>query len=163
MIWVVLEEVFADLDGWMLETNADYASQSLPPLRPIMIRIIGQTALLEANVDLPLVATQDVDAVARWSDDAVRHKLSELLEARGKLLDPLAHEAWMPKDTRYIPFFSGRLVTAELAMAEYVLISKARTAPVKNRVLLTDYLAAGPSPLFLQLARRYAIDLDALL
>jgi hypothetical protein len=159
----VLEEVFEKLDGWMLETNADYASQSLPLLRPIIIRIIGQTALLEANVKLPLAATQDVDAVARWSDDAVRRKLCELLEARGKMLDPLAHEAWMPEDTRYMPFFSGRLVTAQLAMPEYVLISKAKTAPAKNRVLLTDYLAAGPSPLFLQLARRYAIDLEALI
>jgi hypothetical protein len=159
----VLEEVFKNLDGWMLETNADFASQSLPPLRPIIIRIIGQTALLEANVNLPLAATQDVDAVARWSDDAVRRKLSELLEARGKMLDPLAHEAWMPEDTQYMPFFSGRLVTAQLAMPEYVLVSKAKTAPIKNRVLLTDYLAAGPSSLFLQLAQRYAIDLESLI
>ncbi len=158
-----LLELFAALDAWMARANAGCLAEALSPLRPVTIRIIGQAALFAAELDLPLATTMDVDAIARWPDDRVRTALIELLEKQGKFLDPVAHEAWMPDETQFATLYSGHWVIVEFALPEYVLISKAKKAPVKNRVLLTDYLASGPSSLFLDLARRYDLDLDTLL
>lgn len=50
-----------------------------------------------------------------------------------------------------------------IAEPEAVLVSKALKAPDKNRVLITDYLAHGPSPRFLALAEKYHVDLEQFL
>lgn len=158
-----LAPVFEALDAWMAAENLAYQSEGLAIMHPVEIRIIGQSALFEAKLSLALAATRDVDAIADWRDDGVRRKLVDLLHAHGKELDPVAHEAWMPAETEYADLFRGKWVTARVARAEYVLISKAMKAPVKNRVLLIDYLAAGPSELFFELVDRYHVDLEAVL
>ena len=68
----------------------------------------------------------------------------------------------MPAETGYDDLYRGRWVTATVAQPEYVLISKARTAPRKNRNLLLEYVAKGGSALFFALAERHGVDLDAL-
>ncbi len=159
----MLATVFRKLDAWMLVQSLSYEAEGLAPMAPVEIRVIGQTALLEANLGLALAATRDVDAIATWTDDEARRKLAQLLQAGGKELDPVAHEAWMPQETEYDTLVAGRFVTGLIARPEYVLVSKAKYAPAKNRVLITDYIAAGASPLFFELAERYQVDLEALL
>jgi hypothetical protein len=121
--------------------------------------VLGQAALLEAALPLRLAATRDVDVRADY-DDAVRRKFESLLAAQGRDLDPVGHEAWMPRETRYEEIFRGRFVRLMLADPEAVLISKARSAARKNRRLLTEYLALGPSDRFFELAAKYQIDLE---
>jgi len=158
-----LARVFEALDAWMAAENLAYQSEGLAIMQAVEIRIIGQSALFEAKLGLALAATRDVDTIANWRDDGVRQKLVDILLAYGKELDPVAREAWMPAETEYVDLFRGKWVTARVARAEYVLISKAKKARVKNRVLLVDYLAAGPSDLFLELVERYQVDLEGLL
>ena len=95
-----MEEVLRALDQWVVSENAAAATEGLPAHKPCTIRVVGQLALLEAGVGLVLAATQDVDAYADF-EWPVQKKLEELLVARGKLLDPLGHEAWMPEETEY--------------------------------------------------------------
>ena len=56
--------------------------------------------------------------------------------------------------------FRGKFVRLLLADADAILISKAKMAPAKNRQLLTEYLALGPSDRFLELAQKYDVDLE---
>ncbi|MDX2051889.1 MAG: hypothetical protein SFV15_05810 [Polyangiaceae bacterium] len=124
--------------------------------------MFGQTALIEARVPLTLAATQDVDVRADYTY-AVEREFERLLMAQGRVLDPLGHEAWMPRETRYADVFHGKWVRVALADPDAVLISKALKAPMKNAPLITEYLAAGASERFLQLATKYHVDLERFL
>ncbi len=156
---MVLRKVAEKLDAWVVGQNVAAASESLPRHRPCTIRVLGQTALLEAGLSLRLAATLDVDVRADY-DDAVRREFERLLAAEGRELDPVAHEIWMPRETRYVDFYAGRFVRLVLAEPEAVLVSKALKAPLKNGPLVTEYLALGPSERFLSLARKYRLDLE---
>ncbi len=78
-------------------------------------------------------------------------------------LDPLGNEVWMPDETKFVEKFVGSYVRVLVALPEYILLSKALKAPVKNKKLIRDYLALGPSQIFLDLANKYEIDLEQFL
>jgi len=78
----------------------------------------------------------------------------------GRELDPVGHEVWMPRETRYDTIYTGRFVKLCLADPEAVLLSKALKAPLKNRPLIIEYLAGGAGRRFLDLADKYHLDLE---
>ena len=86
----MLRDVFRQLDEWIARENADARAQGLPTDKACQVRVLGQTALLEAKVSLSLAATQDVDVYATWSSKVERH-FAGLLRREGKHLDPLGH------------------------------------------------------------------------
>lgn len=155
----MLREVAERLDAWMIDQNVELRAEGLPTLRPCEIKVVGQAALLEAGLPLRLAATRDVDVKASF-EHVVERELRRLLEERGRELDAVGHEVWMPRETRFAPLYSGKLVTVLLADPEAVLLSKALKAPAKNRPLVIEYLARGASQRFLQLAERYGLDLE---
>jgi hypothetical protein len=57
----------------------------------------------------------------------------------------------------------GPFVRLLLAEPEAILLSKAIKAPDKNRALITEYLAQGASDRFLELAKKYNLDLEQFL
>lgn len=118
-----------------------------------------QSALIERKLKLPLIATLDVDAYANF-DYSVMRAFEALLLKKGRTFDRHSHEIWMPKETEYDVIFAGKLVTGRVAQADYVLVSKAKMAPAKNRALIAAYLAAGASRRFLRLAAAYKVKLD---
>lgn len=88
-------------------------------------------ALIEREVKLTLVATQDVDISANLSH-AARKEFERLLAKRDLVLDSVGHEAWMPAETEYETFFSGKFVTLKVADEECILLSKAAKAPKRT-------------------------------
>lgn len=155
-------QVFERLDAWVAKENAVLRADGLPGYRTCEIRVLGQTALLLADTGLHLAATQDVDVRADYPF-AVQKKFEALLAREGLHLDPVGHEAWMPAETEYREIYAGVNVRGLIAEADFVLISKALKAPAKNRTLLVEYLAWGPSERFLELAETYDVDLEAFL
>ena len=155
----MLREIAAQLDDWFVKRAKEARAEGAISPRACTIFVHGQMALFAREVNLPLVATQDVDVRADF-DYAARKEFERLLAKRNLVLDPVGHEAWMPQETVYERFFSGRFVTLTVADAECVLLSKALKAPGKNRSLLTEYLASGPSARFMELAARYNLDLE---
>ena len=155
----MLIEIAELLEGFVVQQNLQARSEGVLALRPCVIKLLGQTALLEAKVALTLAATKDVDVYADY-DFAIEQEFRRLLSARGRELDSLGGEVWMPKETTYQPLFVGRFVELFVADAEAVLVSKGLKAPRKNQPLLTEYLAGGPSARFLKLARKYRLDLE---
>jgi len=155
----VLVRLAEELDAWVLEQNASARAEGLLTIRPCTIRVLGQTALFEANVPLTLAATRDVDVLADYQD-SVRREFERLLSTEGRDLDPLVQEIWMPTETQYSDLYAGKFVRLLLAEPEAVLVSKASKAPAKNRPLLTEYLATGASERFMKLAAKYHVDLE---
>jgi hypothetical protein len=158
----VLVEVAERLESFVVERNLEARRDGLILLRPCVIKLLGQTALIEAKVSLTLAATNDVDVYADY-EFAVEQEFRRLLATKGHELDSLGREVWMPAETTYQPLFTGQYIKLLVADHESVLVSKGLKAARKNRALLTEYLARGPSARFLQLARKYALDLEQFL
>lgn len=155
----MLKDLAAELDEWFVKQAQEAVSEGMASPRACTIRVHGQMALIEREVKLNLVATQDVDVTENLSG-AARKEFERLLAKRGLVLDPVGHEAWMPEETEYETFFAGTFVTLKVADEECVLLSKAAKAPKKNSALLTEYLARGPSERFVTLAAKYNVDLE---
>lgn len=163
MLWyMVLEQVAAKLDDWVIQQNLEARKEGLSTFRPCRIRVLGQMALLESRAPLQLILTNDVDVHADF-EHAVEVAFRRLLAAEGKLLDPVGNEVWMPRETRYRSVFKGAFVTLQIADMDAVLLSKALKAPAKNHALIVEYLAAGASERFFALATRYHLDLEVFL
>ena len=158
----MLVRIVQRLDAWITSENLAARADGLPTHSACTIKLLGQMALLERAAPLHLVATHDVNVYADYGD-AVRHAFRRFLQEAGKELDAVGHEVWMPRETRYDPLFRGSFVTFLVADTEAVLVSKALKAPQKNARLLTEYLAAGPSERFMQLAKKYRVTLERFL
>jgi hypothetical protein len=104
----------------------------------------------------------DVDAYANFVWPA-REKFCDILKKNHLIYDTLSNEIWMPEETRYVHLYKGYVVDGYYAESEYVLLSKVAKAPEKNRNLILQYIAKGPSQLFLALCEKYKIDLNEVL
>ncbi len=157
----MINQVFDQLDLWIEQKNQEAQTEGFLGINRVDIRIVGQTALLEANLHIYVAATIDVDT-KNQIEYSVRKKFSELLEVRGKILDPVGHEAWMPDETEYRQIFDGSNLSGYIAEPVFVILSKAKKAPVKNKDLIAEYLASVDlDQRIFQLARKYQVDLDA--
>src|SRR5689334_11188186 len=115
----MLREIGQKLDDWVAEQNAEARIEGRAQHRPCTIRVLGQTALMERDVKLGLAATKDVDVYADY-DHGVEREFRHLLEAAGHELDPVGHEIWMPRETRYDEFYQGQFVRLLLADSDAI-------------------------------------------
>ena len=160
LLLCMLKEVFGKLDAWITKENRARGARSVALLPKVQIRVIGQTALIEANLKLEIVATMDVDLMDQI-EHTIGQQFEELLKAFGKTVDPVGHEAWMPQETEYHEIFKGDWLIGSLAKPVFIVLSKAKFAPEKNRNLIVDYLASDDlDVLIFDLAEKYSVDLD---
>ncbi len=158
----MLRGIAQQLDLWIADRNVEAREDGLATFEPCTIRVLGQSALMEAKLPVTLLSTKDVDVRADYAYP-VQKEFERLLTSAGRVLDPLGHEAWMPRETRYLPIYGGRFVKLCIAEPEAVLVSKALKAPVKNRALVTEYLATCVTERFLTLAAKYSLNLEQFL
>ena len=155
----MLRQVIEQLDDFIAGQNREARAEGTRLVKPCRIRLLGQAALLELGTPLTLAATNDVDVYADY-EYAVEAEFRRLLKKQGKDLDPLGHEIWMPAETEYSVHYAGRFVELSVADSDAVLVSKGLKAPVKNRLILVEYLARGASERFLRLAKKYRLNLE---
>ena len=159
---MALTTIFEQLDQWVTAENKSSTVEGFRLLPKSIFRVVGQAALLEANVQFNVAATVDVDVLNNAKHEVVA-KLSELLMTEGLELDPLSNEIWMPLETKYIEIFKGVWVTAMRAETEFIMVSKALKAPTKNRVLLRNYIATRPPLSFFKMCEKYKVDLNGVI
>ena len=155
----MIEKVLQELDKWLLQENNERREIGTLLIQKVIIKVLGQMALIEAKLNLQLLETADVDAYV-IGEYIVIKKFDELLKMKNRFLDPDSEKVWMPKETKYTLLYKGRYVDGFLADPESVLISKALKAPVKNKNLVIEYLAHSPSQRFFTLAQKYKLDLN---
>ncbi len=154
------DKIFEEFDDWLKEENKEGV------IGPgyVTLRVVGQGALFLADINLKLRATKDLDAFVE-AKHAVVIQLGKILKAHGLSFDHLSNEIWMPDETKYVDVFdSGYFLTVKRAGVEYIMISKAKMAPEKNKELIANYIAEGKATEeFFTLAQKYDIDLEGLL
>ncbi len=157
----MLLKIFQQLDQEIINLNLELQAEGSREIPKFFIKIVGQSALLEANTGLNLTSTMDVDAYSNFVWLA-REKFCDILKSYHLIYDNLSNEIWMPEETKYVHLYKGYVVDGFYAESEYVLLSKVAKAPEKNKNLILQYLAKGPSPLFLQLCAKYKVDLKGI-
>lgn len=155
----MLAIIFEILDGWINDENKEARREGLRAIAKCEFRIVGQMALMEAKLDLHIAVTGDVDAFNN-AHHSVMTKWNDLLIANGLKYDLLSNEIWMPAETIYLEIYKGDWVTAFRAEPEYIMISKAKMAMEKNRLLLRQYIASRPPQIFFDLCLKYSVNLD---
>ena len=155
----MIDKIFKELDREVAATNRELREQSSLEIPRFFIKILGQTALIEAKLDLTLFATLDVDAYANFSSYA-KALFSKVLQKHGLFYDELSNEIWMPQETEYLLMFKGQSFDGYIAKPEFVLVSKLLKARDRNRNIIIEYLAKGPSALFLKLCKAYKVNLE---
>lgn len=158
----MIAEIFEKLDQWVGQQNAEATREGLPAIPRCEFRIVGQTALMEANLKIDLASTADVDAMNN-ATYAVIAKLNDLLQAKGLEYDQLSNEIWMPPESKYVDVFRGTWVVAIRAEPEFVMLSKAKKARAKNKKLLQQYIASSPPRTFFDLCQKYKVNLKQIL
>jgi len=138
----MLKPVFEKLDQWIDGENEVSSEQGSPSISAVEIIVIGQTALMEARLSISIATTMDVDTYNQF-EYRVKVKFEELLKLEGRSLDPVGHEAWMPEETEYKKLYEGAWVQGSIAEPVYVILSKAKMAPKKNKNLIIEYLGSS--------------------
>lgn len=75
----MLVEIAGLLESFTVRQNLEARSEGLLPLRPCVIKLLGQAALIEAKVPLTLAATKDVDVFADY--DFAIERISSIVGA----------------------------------------------------------------------------------
>jgi len=156
------KKLFKRLDFWIQGYNHEAVEEGGLVLHNQEIWLLGQIALVVASVDLDLAQTKDVDAKSHLGYPAYI-EFERLLAKNGLYLDAHSSEIWMPEETEYEVFYRGKSLVVYLPKPDYVLLSKAKMAPDKNKSLILEYLATKPSHLFFSLARKYSLSLEVFL
>ena len=158
----MIVEIVKKLGEWIEGENQKLFDGGSLPVERVEIYIIGQTALLEAELSIEVAATMDVDCYKELSFK-VSQKFDELLRQGGRHLDLVGHEAWMPEETEYRCLYESSVVMLFIAEPVYVILSKAKVAIDKNRNLIIDYLASSDlDERIFNLAVKYNVDLENL-
>jgi hypothetical protein len=155
----MLFKIFEKLDQEIMKLNVEFRAEGSSEIPKFQIKILGQSALIESNIALALNSTIDIDAYADFIWVA-REKFCEILKENNLVFDELSNEIWMPDETKYISLYEGQFVNGFYAEPEYVLLSKALKAPEKNKNLIVQYISIGPTQIFLDLCKKYHVNLE---
>jgi hypothetical protein len=158
----MLKEIFTELDEIVETEHRELRDMGGAGYESCVFKIFGQSALLEAGFDFELDATADLDGYTN-ARQIIVERLKEILGRYGIKWDDRAEFAWMPEETEWDEIVDGAKVKAYVAKPEYVLLSKAKTEPIKNKNLIKKYLASNPTDMFFKLCDRHGVDLDQFL
>ena len=158
----MFSETFEKLDAWISAENRIARADGFMEFAKCEFWIVGQVALLIADMDIQIAKTGDLDAFSN-AKYAVLAELKKLLAAINLELESLNDEIWMPSETVYRLFFEGNFVTVHRAEPEYVMVSKAKYALTKNKILLQQYIASSPPEIFFAMCQKYGVDIEKIL
>jgi hypothetical protein len=139
----ILQKEEAWLQQMVDEAHAHGDIQVIPP---IQLKIVGQMALLIANLPFPIAATMDIDILHNLPHFAAK-KLGELFLDNGLVLESDQHLIWMPEQTIYHPLFDGSYVHASVADPLYVIASKCKFKRAKDKAAIQSYCQCFPEAL----------------
>lgn len=138
-----LLEIFSELSSFIDAENRAAVTEGSPTIPKQIIRVVGQTALILAQLPFSVTATMDLDIISSLNY-SVSKKLSGLLIEKGLRLETDGHLIWMPQATEYILLAEYPYVEVSLAGQEFVLASKLRFNRPKDKNLIKTYLQYFP-------------------
>ncbi len=136
-------DIFNRLDERLFEENKERRQSGALLISPVKITILGQTALLLADLPFPVAGTMDLDARIN-GDYLARKMLSEILLPEGLYLESDDHLIWIPKEANYEEWHRGNLLTVFVAEAVAIIASKAKFKRAKDKEMVRMYLQYFP-------------------
>lgn len=131
-------------DDWLLQqvegARVRGEIQTVPALQ---LKIVGQIALLIADLPFPITSTMDIDILHNLPHYALK-KLGELFLDNGLVLESDQHLIWMPEKTLYRPMFDGHYIHASVAYPLYVIASKCKFQRPRDKALIKAYFQHFP-------------------
>lgn len=112
----------------------------LAPIPKVSCKIVGQMALLVADLPFDVASTIDIDILFE-PPYAKTKTLEQLCLQYGLTLESDHRLIWMPKQTEFHPLFQGRLVKAVYADPLYVIASKCKFKREKDKKLIQNYFS----------------------
>lgn len=134
----MLQEVFQELNGFIADYNSKVYSEGGQRIPKQAVKIVGQGALLCADLPFPITATMDLDTVTELPDIVAR-KLDMLLSKEGLRLESDSHLIWMPDTTKYTLLFDFDCVQIFIADPQSVILSKYKFNRFKDWKLIESY------------------------
>ncbi len=136
----IVNNIIIDFEAALLRLHQERLSDERGSLPQVTLKLIGQIGLLankQACEKLLIPATRDVDALFKV-DWIVRTTFKEVVARQGLVFDDLSEEAWIPSDATFnLISTSERLKVYALDPLD-ILVSKAKMAPEKNRILVAQ-------------------------
>lgn len=131
-------------DDWLLyqveDARANGEIQTVPPLQ---LKIVGQIALLIADLPFPVTSTMDIDILHNLPHFALK-KLGELFLDCGLVLESDHHLIWMPEKTIYRSLFDGHYIHTSVADPLFVIASKCKFQRTRDKALIKSYFQHFP-------------------
>lgn len=133
-----IHSVFKSLNDYIVDTNQQRSAEGTILIPPQKIQIVGQMALLMADLPFPITSTTDLDMI-QLPQYEVKAKLEDLLIELGLHVESDSHLIWMPQETEYLQLFEFSNLLIEVAKPEFVIASKAKFMREKDKKLLETY------------------------
>ncbi|HBF12204.1 MAG TPA: hypothetical protein DDW49_02245 [Deltaproteobacteria bacterium] len=137
------KNIFGQLNEFIDAFNEEAHGMGSPSIPKQTVQIVGQTALLLADLPFPVTATMDLDVVSPLNY-IVQKRLSELLLNEGMRLENDGHLIWMPQETLYQKILDFPSVEVFIALPEAVMASKLKFHRLKDQKLIQTYLKFFP-------------------
>lgn len=138
------EKVFKRLNDYLEGCVQEAAREGgMAPTKQVA-KIVGQMALLLAELPFAVTTTMDLDVISPIQHIAHK-KLKELLLEEGMGLETDGHLIWMPKDTHYEKLWDFPWVEVWLADCASIIASKYRFKRSKDQRLIQTYLEFFPA------------------
>ena len=118
------------------------------PRENYQLKIVGQMALLLADLPFPVAATMDIDILHRLPFALIKDLQRILLAEAGMILEEDQALIWMPEDAQYHPLFSGHQVEVSFADSLDVIASKCKFQRLRDKKLIEEYFKFFPEAKF---------------
>lgn len=139
-----LKKLFQRFDETLVKEVAERrAAGEIRVTERVYCKIVGQVALLLADLPFDIAATTDIDILFEPP-----HAFSKTMETicldYGLTLESDHRLIWMPEETVYHTLYQGTWVIARFAEAKHVIASKCRFKRDKDKKLIQNYFQCFP-------------------
>lgn len=140
----IIIKILQKSDTWLQQiVDEAHAHGEVHAIPALQLKIVGQMALLLADLPFPITSTMDIDILHNLPHFASK-KLGELFLDSGLVLESDHHLIWMPEQTVYHPLFDGHYIHAVIADPLHVIASKCKFKRNKDKSLIQSYFKNFP-------------------
>ncbi|HQH26154.1 MAG TPA: hypothetical protein PLP17_02060 [Oligoflexia bacterium] len=157
----LLKTLIERLELKLSEQESQSEALGSPSLSRGEVILLGQFSLFcqpAAAEVLPLIATQDIDALVK-ATGGFESQFRAVVNELGFQYDELSSEVWIPEGAHYNLLYQGSRFTIQALDPISVLVSKAVKAPQKNRILIQEAIGQYGDQLISRL-EKYSVDLS---
>lgn len=132
------------------------------PLEKLKVTVPGQQGLLIRRESLPgltLIATNDFDGHLN-GEPPLENVFKRSLRDDGLAYDKDSPYIWLPEETEHEVVYNSEFMIIDSPLPKYLLVSKAKYAPEKNRQLIVDAIIDLGDE-FLALMEKHGVDIGS--